>query len=82
MAGKKDWYVPPKSGASEAVGAADEFGRGRKVVAPAMTTRPAERAPEKVTVKEGGIVGGVKKDASGRIEIDPDDLGFGKILKR
>lgn len=79
MAGKKDWYVPPKSGGNE--GATEEFARQRSAVTPAVT-RATERAVEKTPAKTSGAASNLRKDPSGRIEIDPDDLGFGKILKR
>jgi twitching motility protein PilT len=68
MSGRKDWHVPPKSAGAES---SEELPRARTFAPAAGRLRPAERVLEKG-----------KKDAGGRIEIDPDDLGFGKILKR
>src|SRR5436305_3671229 len=82
MSAKKDWYVPPKSGATEA---AEEFGRAKTFVAPhapAKTTERAEKTNQPTSERPSRSAAGLKKDASGRIEIDPDEGGFGKILKR
>jgi twitching motility protein PilT len=82
MTAKKDWYVPPKNAASEG---AEEFGRAKAFVAPHVpikTTERAEKINPPTSEKPLRSAAGLKKDASGRIEIDPDESGFGKILKR
>jgi twitching motility protein PilT len=73
MAAKKDWHIAPKTGGAESP---EETQRARTFVTAASTpTKPAEptRKPASTTA--------LKKDATGRIEIEPDEGEFGKILK-
>jgi twitching motility protein PilT len=77
MGNRRDWHVPPKElreqGGDEVVPA--------KATAMNMPVRPV--APEKVS--KPATAPAVAKPAgsgSGRIEIEPDEGSFGKILKR
>lgn len=71
MAARKDWYVP---------------GRDSRETPPPddVPTPPANRPPRPVIPEVSSKTAGsaLKKDASGRIEIEPVDSEFGKILKR
>jgi hypothetical protein len=79
MAGKKDWHVPAKSGTGDT---AEDIGRARAIVAPTAKPKSTERPEEQGATTPAGGTAAAKKNAGGRIEIDPDDFGFGKILKR
>ncbi|HUS34349.1 MAG TPA: PilT/PilU family type 4a pilus ATPase [Verrucomicrobiae bacterium] len=72
MSAKKDWYIPSKSAAAES---AEDLPRAKNTIAQA--TKPAEQTAAKKSPASPAL----KKDTSGRIEIVPEDLGFGKILK-
>src|SRR3954468_651755 len=80
MAAKKDWYVPPKSGASEV---AEDLRRAKSFLPAAPPAKIIEREKSVERTSETPVKSAerLKKDATGRIEIDPEDAGFGKILK-
>jgi twitching motility protein PilT len=81
MAAKKDWHVPAKSGASEV---AEDLRRAKSFVPAAPPAKILEREKTVERTSETPVKSAerLKKDTSGRIEIDPEDAGFGKILKR
>ena len=70
MANKRDWQIP-KPGAHESL--PDETIRRVPLAQPATPVKPPEPA---IKSKPS-----LKPDATGRIEIDPDEGAFGKILK-
>lgn len=70
MANRKDWYIPARETQSETV--PDDFAPAKAPMRAAPSPKPAESS-SRTTI--------LKKDASGRIEIEPDDSPFGKILK-
>jgi hypothetical protein len=74
MSAKKDWYIPPKTAAAES---AEDLPRAKNTIA--QPTKPAEQSAKKSSPSLTSPA--LKKDTSGRIEIEPEDLGFGKILK-
>jgi twitching motility protein PilT len=82
MAAKKDWHIPARTASTET--SAEEFTRTKSFVPAPIATKPAaaQSTPDNAIEKPAKSVSGVKKDALGRIEIDPEDAGFGKILKR
>ena len=75
MTNKRDWYVPPKELREQA---GDEAVPAKSVVAPAGATA-VRGAPEKGSKPAASPA---KPAGSGRIEIEPDEGSFGKILKR
>jgi twitching motility protein PilT len=74
MANKRDWYVPPK----EAREVADEIAPAKISAAPVS---PVRSVPEKAG-KDPSPLPKPASSGSGRIEIEPDEGSFGKILKR
>jgi twitching motility protein PilT len=81
MSAKKDWHIPLKSAASE--GNTEEISRAKTFV-PSPSSKPVGRETftQRASERPGEAPGTLRKDPSGRIEIDPEDGGFGKILKR
>jgi twitching motility protein PilT len=71
MANRKDWYVPPREAQIE--GASDEF------VPTKFPSLRASPVPKPVDTSSKTVL--MKKDASGRIEIEPEESPFGKILR-
>jgi len=71
MANKRDWHVPKASAADPA---AEETVYRARMPQPTAPAKPADPAKKPAA--------SLKPDATGRIEIDPDEGAFGKILKR
>jgi twitching motility protein PilT len=72
MTNKKDWQIPSRTAAPEPV--ADTVFQRKPMPQPATSSpAPAAKPSTKPTLKA---------DPTGRIEIDPDEGGFEKILKR
>jgi twitching motility protein PilT len=74
MANRKDWYVPAKDNREDDV-VTETLSAKKPLLAPAVKAPPVESTPKETTKV-------LKPSGSGRIEIEPDDAGFGKILKR
>jgi twitching motility protein PilT len=70
MANRRDWVVPEREGAEVLP---DEV---RPAAAPLRSPSAAEKTPERAVAKRTPASTGT------RIEIDPDESEFGKILKR
>jgi twitching motility protein PilT len=71
MANRRDWFVPAKELREQN---SDEIAPTRSALSVASPKPPAEKTVKPAT--------SAKPSSSGRIEIEPDESGFGKILKR